>query len=62
MNEVYGTRIFDDVIPHTDDIFDILLESRRTYKITIMHVSPKYQCPFYYLLGKMRPFPWLVFK
>lgn len=32
MNEVYGTRTFDDVIPHTDDIFDTLLEIKKNIK------------------------------
>lgn len=32
MNEVYGTRTFGDVIPHTDDIFDTLLEIKKNTK------------------------------
>lgn len=32
MNEVYGTRTFDDVIPQTDDVFDTLLEIKKNTK------------------------------
>lgn len=43
MNEVYGTRTFDDVIPHTDDVFDTLLESKKNtkdyYSAQITHIS-----------------------
>lgn len=42
MNEVYGTRTFDDVIPHTDDIFDALLEIKNTkdyYNARITQIS-----------------------
>lgn len=43
MNEVYGTRTFDNVIPHTDDRFDTLLEIKKNiqdyYNVRVTQIS-----------------------
>lgn len=51
---------FGDVMPHVA-VSDTRLETQ-TQKATTMHILPKDQLPPYYILGKMGPFPLLVFK